>query len=63
MGLKFIEGTYRYYAQVRIDNSDGNNSGDTHKMDANGVTVTVDGNAWSTDYLTVYNHLLNKKIL
>ena len=55
-GLRFTEGTYRYYAQVRIDNSDGNNSGDTHKLDANGVTVTVDGNAWSTDYLTVQSN-------
>lgn len=55
-GLKFTEGTYRYYAQVRIDNSDGHNSGDTHKLDANGVTVTVDGDAWSTDYLTVQSN-------
>ena len=55
-GLRFTEGTYRYYAQVRIDNSDGHNSGDTHKLDANGVTVTVDGNAWSTDYLTVQSN-------
>ena len=55
-GLKFTEGTYRYYAQVRIDNSDGHNSGDTHKLDANGVTVTVDGDAWSTDYLTIQSN-------
>ena len=55
-GLRFTEGTYRYYAQVRIDNSDGHNSGDTHKLDASGVTVTVDGDAWSTDYLTVQSN-------
>lgn len=56
MGLKFTEGTYRYYAQVRIDNSDGHNSGDTHKLDANGVTVTVDGEAWGTNYLTIQSN-------
>ncbi len=52
-GLKFIEGTYRYCAQVRIDNSDGHNSGDSHKLDANGVTVTVDGDAWLTGNVAV----------
>lgn len=41
----FTEGTYRFHCQVRIDKA----SGLTHVLDSAGVTVTVDGVAWTTD--------------
>ena len=41
----FTEGTYMFHCQVRIDKA----SGLTHVLDSAGVTVTVDGAAWTTD--------------
>ena len=41
----FTEGTYQFHCQVRIDDA----AGLTHMLDSAGVTVTVDGVAWTTD--------------
>ena len=41
----FTEGTYKFDCQVRIDKA----AGLTHVLDSAGVTVTVDGVAWTTD--------------
>ena len=41
----FTEGTYKFECQVRIDDA----AGLTHVLDSAGVTVTVDGVAWTTD--------------
>ena len=41
----FTEGTYKFECQVRIDGA----AGLTHVLDSAGVTVTVDGVAWTTD--------------
>ena len=41
----FTEGTYIFHCQVRIDDA----AGLTHVLDSAGVTVTVDGVAWTTD--------------
>ena len=40
----FTEGTYKFDCQVRIDGA----AGLTHVLDSAGVTVTVDGVAWTT---------------
>ena len=45
----FTEGTYKFECQVRIDGA----AGLTHVLDSAGVTVTVDGVAWTTDSLAV----------
>ena len=47
----FTEGTYRFHCQVRIDDA----AGLTHMLDSAGVTVTVDGVAWTTDTPGVYD--------
>ncbi len=39
----FTEGTYRYQVQIRIDGE----AGKTHKLNDEGVTVTVDENKWA----------------
>ena len=44
-GATFTEGTYKFQCQVRIDGA----AGLTHVFDSAGVTVTVDGVAWTTD--------------
>ena len=44
-GATFTEGTYKFQCQVRIDKA----AGLTHVLDSAGVTVTVDGVAWTTD--------------
>lgn len=44
-GATFTEGTYMFQCQVRIDGAEGL----THVLDSAGVTVTVDGVAWTTD--------------
>ena len=44
-GATFTEGTYKFQCQVRIDKA----AGLTHVLDSAGVTVTVDGAAWTTD--------------
>ena len=45
----FTEGTYMFHCQVRIDGA----AGLTHVLDSAGVTVTVDGAAWTTDTIFV----------
>ena len=47
----FTEGTYKFECQVRIDGA----AGLTHVLDSAGVTVTVDGVAWTTDTPDVYD--------
>ena len=47
----FTEGTYRFHCQVRIDDA----AGLTHMLDSAGVTVTVDGVAWSAGTPRVYD--------
>ena len=41
----FMEGTYRYRTQIRIDSDSG--GGTTHVFDKNGITVTVNGKKWA----------------
>ena len=50
-GATFTEGTYMFHCQVRIDDA----AGLTHMLDSAGVTVTVDGVAWTTDTPGVYD--------
>ncbi len=47
----FTEGTYMFHCQVRIDGA----AGLTHMLDSAGITVTVDGVAWTTDTPDVYD--------
>ncbi len=47
----FTEGTYKFDCQVRIDGA----AGLTHVFDSAGVTVTVDGAAWTTGTPDVYD--------
>ena len=47
----FTEGTYKFHCQVRIDGA----AGLTHVFDSAGVTVTVDGVAWSAGTPDVYD--------
>ena len=53
----FTEGTYKFDCQVRIDGA----AGLTHVLDSAGVTVTVDGVAWTTatsvDVMDTYSYL------
>ncbi len=42
-GETFIEGTYKYEVQIRVDGD----AGKTHVLDSKGVTATVDGNKWA----------------
>ena len=48
-GATFTEGTYKFACQVRIDKA----AGLTHVLDSAGVTVTVDGAAWTTGTVDV----------
>ena len=48
----FTEGTYKFQCQVRIDKA----AGLTHMLDSAGITVTVDGAAWSAGTPDVYDH-------
>ena len=41
----FMEGTYKYRTQIRIDSDSG--GGTTHVFDKNGITVTVNGKKWA----------------
>ena len=50
-GATFTEGTYKFDCQVRIDGA----AGLTHVLDSAGVTVTVDGAAWTTGTPDVYD--------
>ncbi len=47
----FTEGTYQFHCQVRIDDA----AGFTHMLDSAGITVTVDGAAWTTGTPDVYD--------
>ena len=47
----FTEGTYKFHCQVRIAGA----AGLTHVLDSTGVTVTVDGAAWTADTPGVYD--------
>ena len=51
-GATFTEGTYKFHCQVRIDGA----AGLTHVLDSAGVTVTVDGVAWTAGTPDVENH-------
>ena len=51
-GATFTEGTYKFQCQVRIDGA----AGLTHVFDSAGVTVTVDGAAWTAGTPDVENH-------
>ena len=42
-GAAFMEGTYRYRTQIRIEGT----AGTTHVLDKNGITVTVNGVKWA----------------
>ena len=50
-GATFTEGTYKFDCQVRIDKA----AGLTHVLDSAGVTVTVDGTAWTAGTPRVYD--------
>ena len=50
-GATFTEGTYMFHCQVRIDKA----AGLTHMLDSAGITVTVDGVAWTADTPDVYD--------
>ena len=53
-GTAFIEGTYRYVTQIRIDRDSG--GGTTHVLDKNGITVTVNGVKWADNSIpTIYD--------
>ncbi len=48
----FMEGTYRYVTQIRIDSDSG--GGTTHVLDKNGITVTVNGKKWDNSTPEIY---------
>ena len=50
--ITFKEGTYRYYTQIRIDDT----AGTTHVLDKNGITVTVNGVKWADNSTPVINN-------
>ena len=45
MNATFMEGTYKYRTQIRIDSDSGGAT--THVFDKNGITVTVNGKKWA----------------
>lgn len=45
MNATFMEGTYKYRTQIRIDSDSGGAT--THVLDKNGITVTVNGKKWA----------------
>ena len=50
-GTAFIEGTYRYKTQIRIEGA----AGTTHVLDKNGITVTVNDVKWADNSIpTIY---------
>ena len=48
----FMEGTYRYRTQIRIDRDSGGAT--THVLDKNGITVTVNGKKWDNSTPEIY---------
>ena len=48
----FMEGTYSYQTQIRIDSDSG--GGTTHVLDKNGITVTVNDKKWDSSIPEIY---------
>ena len=48
----FMEGTYRYRTQIRIDSDSGGAT--THVLDKNGITVTVNDKKWDSSIPEIY---------
>ncbi len=48
----FMEGTYRYRTQIRIDRDSGGAT--THVLDKNGIIVTVNGKKWDNSTPEIY---------
>ena len=48
----FMEGTYIYQTQIRIDSDSG--GGTTHVLDKNGITVTVNDKKWDSSIPEIY---------
>ena len=51
MNATFMEGTYSYQTQIRIDSDSG---GTTHVLDKNGITVTVNDKKWDSSIPEIY---------
>ena len=49
-GATFIEGTYKYEVQIRVDGD----AGKTHVLDSKGVTATVDGDKWADNETPIW---------
>ena len=52
MNATFMEGTYIYQTQIRIDSDSG--GGTTHVLDKNGITVTVNDKKWDSSIPETY---------
>ena len=52
MNATFMEGTYIYQTQIRIDSDSG--GGTTHVLDKNGITVTVNDKKWDSSIPEIY---------
>ena len=52
MNATFMEGTYSYQTQIRIDSDSG--GGTTHVLDKNGITVTVNDKKWDSSIPEIY---------
>lgn len=48
----FMEGTYKYRTQIRIDSDSGGAT--THVLDKNGITVTVNDKKWDSSIPEIY---------
>ena len=49
----FMEGTYKYRTQIRIDSDSGGAT--THVLDKNGITVTVNDKKWDSSIPDIYD--------
>ena len=49
----FMEGTYKYRTQIRIDSDSGGAT--THVLDKNGITVTVNDKKWDSSIPEIYD--------
>ena len=52
MNATFMEGTYKYRTQIRIDSDSGGAT--THVLDKNGITVTVNDKKWDSSIPEIY---------
>lgn len=52
MNATFMEGTYIYQTQIRIDSDSG--GGTTHVLDKNGITITVNDKKWDSSIPEIY---------